>query len=107
VATGVNSNTLTLAQMPNHGHTTTVVINDPGHTHTIQGIVKPGNHNGNNGAEETKTDIQTTSTSFTGLRGTVDGVNQNVFVNVANTGGGSPHPNVQPGVGAYFIMFIP
>jgi len=34
-------------------------------------------------------------------------VTVNTSVAIAETGGGLAHPNVQPTIGAYFIMYIP
>jgi microcystin-dependent protein len=96
---GENTVTLGLSQMPGHTHTGTVTIVDPGHTHTINGQ----NNNASGGGSEivmnnTEGIKATTNAGFTGITATV--VNDAI-------GGSSAHNNVQPGIGAYFIMYIP
>ena len=49
--------------------------------------------------------IYQTSAESTGLKGT--GTGQNVFVTNSNEGGSQPHPNIQPVIGCYYIIYIP
>lgn len=82
---GLETETLTAAQIPAHTHPNT--LSDPGHSHTyvrpnyaagqIGGGGTPGSTNG--------TAVQTDAT-LTGI----------TIANAANTGGGGAHPNVQP-----------
>ena len=111
---GTNLVPLTIANMPNHNHSTVVTINDPGHTHfttlrTYDNSVD--NDGGTGGWNVNSTFDYVSSSSKTGLKGgdgaTVTNPPQNVFVTIGNNGGGTAHPNVQPGVGAYYIMYIP
>jgi len=103
---GSNTTTLTTAQIPSHTHAATVVINDPGHSHTytLTNVVG-GSDDTAEGTHPTQTPNTSTSTNVTGLKGTGSG--QNVFVNNAEFGGGSWHSNVQPGLALYYIQYRP
>jgi microcystin-dependent protein len=106
---GANTVTLTTPQLPAHSHnasgTTTVTLNDPGHTHAIgqsgvtggAGTIAVGNTSPKN--------IQSV-TSTTGITVTSNAAN-NVSISVQNEGGGQAHQNIQPVIGAYYIMYIP
>ena len=103
---GSNTITLTTPQLPAHSHValanTTVTLNDPGHTHAIgQSGVTGGSGTIAVGNTSPK-DIQAV-TSTTGI--TVDSTNTDVTIQT--TGSGSAHPNIQPVIGAYYIMYIP
>ena len=103
---GANTVVLTTPQLPAHSHValanTTVTLNDPGHTHAIGqsgvtgggGTIAVGNTSPKN--------IQAV-TSTTGI--TVDSTNTDVTIQT--TGSGSAHANIQPVIGAYYIMYIP
>lgn len=101
----------TVNQIPLHGHTATVVINDPQHSHPGSKI-NPTNGSGSELNYDSVGDkehygVMSTNPSFTGLKGT--GVDQNVFVTVEPTGS-SPsagHPNIQPVHATNFIVYIP
>lgn len=93
---GSNTVTLTPSQIPAHSHSATTVVNDPGHTHTFQGA-NPSGGAGDSSRDGVQAEL-TTNTALTGI--TVD-------VTVGSTGGGLSHPNVQPGLGCYYIMYIP
>jgi len=108
--TGIQGNnfiTLTLPQIPTHTHaaTSTVVINDPGHSHEFLGVTNSSGDG--NGSRHSVPLTRTTSAAFTGLKGT--GTGQNVFVNVSNDsqGQGQAHSNVQPGIAVYYLIYIP
>jgi len=101
--TGTNQVQLTANQLASHTHTTTVIINDPGHDHTFEGVTNSSGDG--NGGRKSVPFTRTTSTNPTGLKGT--GAGQNVFVTNADAGGNQPHSNIQPSIGCYFIMYIP
>lgn len=111
---GANAITLTTAQIPAHSHTATNVLTDPGHTHftTLSGaqvtitattpLAKEATYGGNTsyllaGATGVP-DIGITNSKTTGIT---------VATTNSSTGGGLAHPNFQPGLGCYYIMYIP
>jgi microcystin-dependent protein len=103
---GSNTITLTTPQLPAHAHNavanTTVTLNDPGHTHAIgQSGVTGGSGTIAVGNTSPK-DIQAV-TSTTGI--TV--ASASTSVTVESTGSGAAHANIQPVIGAYYIMYIP
>jgi microcystin-dependent protein len=103
---GSNTITLTTPQLPAHAHNavanTTVTLNDPGHTHAIgQSGVTGGGGTIAVGNTSPK-DIQAV-TSTTGI--TV--ASTSTSVTVESTGSGAAHANIQPVIGAYYIMYIP
>jgi microcystin-dependent protein len=103
---GANYVVLQTPQIPSHTHTTTVVINDPGHAHTnAPGVLIQSDGVERFGSGYTNTGV--TSTNFTGLKGTIAGIDQNVFVTNALEGQNQAHNNTQPTVGCYYIMYIP
>jgi len=81
--TGEELHTITLPEMPSHGHT----INDPGHTHPLVQIAQGS---GNLGAVTSGTGAGVTGSRVTGIT-----VNPN--------GGGGAHENLQPTV---FVPYI-
>lgn len=92
---GSNNVTLTANQIPSHTHTATV--NDPGHKHTYNDVSGTFYERGNDGSKFLKFPVVTdTSISTTGIS-----------VTIGATGGGLGHPNYQPGLGCYYIMYIP
>jgi microcystin-dependent protein len=100
---GANEITLGVTQIPSHTHTPTVTVNDPEHTHTLffkeylTGLAQnPGFDGGNNNYEQNVD--KTTSSSKTNI--TVD-------VQIGSTGGGLPHPNIQPVIALHYITYIP
>ena len=108
--TGTNQVVLGPTQIPSHTHTATVTINDPGHGH----IFSSSNGDSRGGGEVITTgSITEGSGAFglvnnqTGLKGTAAGIDQNVFVTNADTGGNQPHSNIQPSIGCYYIIYIP
>lgn len=112
---GANSITLTTPQIPAHTHTTDPKISDPGHTHftTLSGgqvaltsstpLAQAATYGGN------------TSYSLAGAAGTADiGITNSKTTGItiidkaiSSTGGGLAHSNFQPGLGCYYIMYIP
>ncbi len=103
--TGATGVTLTVPQLPSHTHTATATstgtISPNPHDHTL-GYFNKGGGNGSNvfGTESTASGTKTTSS-----------VNLSVSINTTvtnvSTGGNQAHSNVQPGIGAYYIMYIP
>ena len=111
---GSNTVVLTTPQIPAHSHTAAPVITDPGHTHftTLAGgqvaitsttpLAQTATYGGN------------TSYALAGANGTPDiGITNSkttgISINITNssTGGGLAHNNFQPGLGCYYIMYIP
>lgn len=97
---GANTVVLGPTQIPAHSHSATATVNDPGHLHNISQTSDTGTSNGKvvvgNGNNEGVPPV--TDTALTGI--TVDVV-------IGSTGGGLAHPNYQPGLGCYYIMYIP
>ena len=100
------SNTVTLGptQIPAHSHLATATVSDPGHLHTIayaHGEAdqnEPGTYGDLMDMNGVKSSSTSTNTAFTGV---------SVAVAVGSTGGGLAHDNFQPGLGCYYIMYIP
>jgi len=101
-ALGANTVTLDITQIPSHNHT----ITDPGHTHDIE--VSTTNETNPNGVPVypafNSTGGGSTATNPLGLNGTESEV---TGISLAAAGGGLAHNNYQPGIGCYFIMYIP
>lgn len=115
---GSNNVVLSPAQIPAHSHSATATVVDPGHDHFVVASEDTGSCDivtstdpiaragscGTNPAYELRksTDATATlgesSTSQTGV---------GVSVAIGSTGGGLPHTNYQPGLGCYYIMYIP
>jgi microcystin-dependent protein len=94
---GTNTVTISMAQMPSHNHTGT--FTGTPHLHSIDNVLKAG------GATSTVLTNQDnvghtviTSTGSTTAGGTIT---------INNTGSGEAHENIQPGLGCYYIMYIP
>lgn len=96
---GQNSVTLIDSQIPSHTHTATSSVVDPGHTHTYLNTSGNAYQRGNTGSEFFQAGANTNTSSST--------TNITVSTVISNTGGGLPHPNIQPTIGAYYIMYIP
>jgi microcystin-dependent protein len=110
---GANGTSLTESQLPAHTHiantgSSTVTINPSSHNHnvslitggsgvTTDGIFKfQGSIFGTNGITRTFTSTSQTLTTTA-----------NIVVTNNPTGGNQAHSNVQPGVGCYYIIYIP
>jgi microcystin-dependent protein len=94
---GSNSVSLSVSQLPAHTHTATAVVSPNPHTHTVQGyagVDSTGNH-----ISSAVTPIG--SGTLTGPTDLTVGVTNNL------TGNNQPHQNYQPGIGAYYLMYIP
>jgi microcystin-dependent protein len=113
---GANTVTLTLGQIPSHTHTATAVSTSTPHSHFI---ARGGNGQSDltaGGTIATETSIglakeyRLKQISGVPILGTTSSssVTVNTSVTVDPVGGSSPaHPNVQPGIGAYFIQYRP
>jgi len=109
---GANSIVLSPAQIPSHTHNASAVStpNDPGHKHSLIPNTYAGNDGRGTGISTSGSDafnwetgkvrVDVVDTALTGI--TVD-----TEVTVDPTGGGLSHPNFQPGLGCYYIMYIP
>jgi microcystin-dependent protein len=117
---GNNAITLTLGQIPDHTHTATSAVSVESHSHYTFNIDSPGG-SGAPGVTSTtyatvnhETDdtlsyrIKGTSTSPTLAKTSVatSALTSTITVN-STSGGGAAHSNIQPGIAAYYIMFIP
>jgi len=100
-AVGTNTVVLTTPQIPAHSHGATAVSTAAPHNHTIAfGNPVDANETGSaNTWVQTGTGVNYTTSSTT--------VSVNTSVSVASAGGGLGHPNFQPGLGCYYIMYIP
>ena len=101
---GSNTVTLSATEIPAHSHLATATVTDPGHLHTISYAHGEADQNepGTSGdlmdMNGIKSSSTSTNTAFTGV---------SVAVSVGSTGGGLAHANYQPGLGCYYIMYIP
>jgi microcystin-dependent protein len=93
---GSNSIVLSTSQIPAHTHSATATVTDPGHFHTVAGAIEPGG-----GGEASRDGVQSTINTSVATTGIAVGVS------VASTGDGLGHNNYQPGLGCYYIMYIP
>jgi len=102
---GSNTITLGVTQIPSHTHTAT----DAGHKHKITGTTSGST--APNGTAAYPTFNSTTDLGgnlfTTPLVGLNDASTGFASITVSNTGGGQSHDNYQPGLGCYYIMYIP
>jgi microcystin-dependent protein len=112
---GLNNVTLTSNQIPSHTHTATATSTADPHSHFT---AKDGANIGDltsTSPIDTEFDgsnnfsYRLKSTSGSADKGPTSNatVNVNTSVTVTATGGGLSHSNIQPTVGAYYIMYIP
>jgi microcystin-dependent protein len=114
--TGQNNITLTENQLPSHTHIATATSTSVPHTHAI---ARNANQDGDLTAGSTL-DSRWDAGNDDGytLKKTISGVPDlgitssttvtvNTLVTVGDTGTGQSHSNFQPGIGAYYIMYIP
>ncbi len=113
---GLNNVTLTASQIPSHTHTATATSTADPHSHLI---AKAGTSNigdlSNTSPRVTEWDGSNNySYRLKSVAGSHDkGPTSNATVNVTtsvvvnSTGGGLSHSNIQPTIGAYYIMYIP
>jgi microcystin-dependent protein len=114
---GSNTVTLSPTQIPAHSHSATATVVD-NHYHFVAASDSTGSCDiitstdpvaragscGTNPAYELRKSGETTATlgKSSGAQGTID-----VSVAIGSTGGGLAHSNYQPGLGCYYIMYIP
>jgi len=121
---GANTVTLITSQIPVHTHNATVVASGTvgNHTHIIMGGDGPGtgganptalevaaneNAEGGNGSYNIRPAVsQVHNSGITSASG-AGPVSLSVAVSNGNAGSGGAHQNIQPVIGAYYIMYIP
>jgi len=96
---GSNNITLLESQMPTHTHSALATVSPNPHNHTL-------NNSGANAAGTGTSAEQKTMKSGSGTFVTGDTI-LTVAVTNASAGGSFPHPNFQPGIGCFYIMYIP
>jgi microcystin-dependent protein len=101
---GSNTVTLSATEIPAHSHLATATVTDPGHLHTIAYAHGEADQN-EPGTSGDLMDMNGIKSSSTSTNTAVTGVS--VAVSVGSTGGGLAHANYQPGLGCYYIMYIP
>ena len=120
---GANTVTLITSQLPSHTHSAIVSASGTvdNHTHIIMGGGGPGTggptptalqvaasanlDGGNAGYFVRPASVQTHSSGITSASG-AGPVSLNVDVSNSTTGDGAAHPNIQPVIAAYYIMYI-
>lgn len=121
---GANTVTLITAQLPSHTHAASVVASGTvgDHTHIIMGGSGPNssgpiptatqvaassnNDSGNLGYAMKSANVQTHNSGVTSASG-AGSVSLSINVTNSSTGSGNAHPNIQPVIAAYYIMYIP
>lgn len=120
---GENTITLITSQIPVHTHATTVVASGTvgDHTHIVMGGPGPGSgsvptalqvisnetaQGGNSSYKMLPANVQSHNSGITSASG-AGSVSLNVNVSNAPAGSGAAHANIQPVIGAYYIMYIP
>jgi len=98
---GANTVLLDVPNLPSHTHvpTTTATVSDPGHHH-YSGKTGETGGGGTIGLSSGSPSDYSTANALTGISVAVN-------VNIANTGGGVAHANIQPVLACYYIMYIP
>jgi microcystin-dependent protein len=120
---GANTVTLITSQIPVHTHNATVVASGTvgDHTHIIMGGSGPGgsaapnalevaaNEKADGGNASYKMSVATSQVHNSGITSAsgAGSVSLSVAVSNSETGSGSAHANIQPVIGAYYIMYIP
>lgn len=115
VAQGTNTVTLIASQMPTHTHTASPTIDDPGHYHFefsdfINGSVITSTLypcRSKNTQDNLEYQIEGLATPATVGKSSISKTNLTITVNNSNAGSSAPHLNMQPGLGCYYIMYIP
>ena len=109
---GTNNVTLSTSQIPLHTHTATSVVSDPGHSHLVNTLGNPPGFNPGNAIQRGQDGgggngyVSLNSTVYgPAIKVTTTGITVGTTVNAA--GGGTSHPNFQPGIGCFYIMYIP
>jgi microcystin-dependent protein len=86
---GLQSHTLTTAEMPQHNHT----ITDPGHSHLMPSVVQSGGSGG-----------QPSGAGSFGVVNNTNSATTNITIN--NSGNGNPHTVVQPTIVCNYIIRV-
>jgi microcystin-dependent protein len=103
---GTNSISLTTAQIPAHNHS--AANSATGITRTITGTSSQSEAPNGSPVYPTFNSTQGLGTAFTNPSGlTVTLTDPTHTHTISDTGGGQPHSNNQPMMGAYYIMYIP
>ena len=103
---GKNQETLGPTQIPLHTHPNTISVTDTGHTHGLNGDLM--RYNGTPVAANIKTGSPGITTNTTNISQTGQANITATITNAAGpTGGGLPHPNIQPVKACYFIQYRP
>ncbi len=92
---GINQITLGTGQIPAHTHVATSVVTDPGHIHNIPGGGAGDTYPTLNDGTGVGVDTASSETDIT------------VETTLDSTGGGLPHPNIQPVHAAHWIIYLP
>jgi len=87
---GKYNHTLTITEEAPHTHTVT----DPGHKHTTSAWPNKANVGGGGGTATRNNIAEDTSLAYTGIT-------------IGSSGGGQPHNNTHPSVGAIMMMYCP
>lgn len=111
---GTNIVTLSATQIPAHSHTASNTVTVTNHTHNTVLVGSQVGLTSTTPIAQTATYGGNTSYSLSGAVGTADlgttSANKSdvtVVTDIGSTGGGLPHANYQPGLGCYYIMYIP
>ena len=120
---GANTVTLITSQIPSHSHAASVVASGSigNHTHIVMGGGGPGSgsvpnstqvisnetaQGGNSSYKMLPANVQSHNSGITSASG-AGSVSLSIAVTNANTGSNASHPNIQPVIAAYYIMYIP
>ena len=120
---GANTVTLITSQIPSHSHAASVVASGSigNHTHIVMGGGGPGSgsvpnstqvisnetaQGGNSSYKMLPASVQSHNSGITSASG-AGPVSLSIAVTNANTGSNASHPNIQPVIAAYYIMYIP
>lgn len=104
---GLNNVTLTASQIPSHTHTATATSTADPHNHQPANggdFAIWTNNPANAGSGSSGYEVSATNHPSSTSNATV-AITTSVVVNA--TGGGLSHSNIQPTIGAYYIMYIP
>jgi len=111
------SSTFTGNTLPNHSHSFTAYVNDPGHSHTtvqmigdnnIDGVDSTTRRSGDHHNETRNTGTSTTGISVTGSIGSsnsgVPSGSVSTSISIGSTGSSGTNANLPPYIGVYYII---
>lgn len=101
---GSNGVTLNTQQMPSHTHTPTINLKDPGHGHDV--AASGSNLDSNIGLKRNGATDGFLPGPTPYIKTNVTGITVDSAIN-SSEGGGQAHPNNQPAIGCYYIMYRP